>query len=123
MLDGILVNDDQAAFSRGITVDAIGRADEPRQHHPADQSADMRGVVRAGTDCARRREKAFLGQGGFTLIAIAAMLSTASAINATLYGSARLSYCIAADGELPASLERKVWGEPVFSIHGNQACL
>ncbi len=38
----------------------------------------------------------FLGQTGFTLIAIAAMLSTASAINATLYGSARLSYCIAA---------------------------
>jgi len=37
----------------------------------------------------------FLGQAGFTLIAIAAMLSTASAINATLYGAARLSYCIA----------------------------
>ncbi len=34
----------------------------------------------------------FLGQAGFTLIAVAAMLSTASAINATLYGAARLSY-------------------------------
>ena len=52
----------------------------------------------------------FLGQSGFTLIAIAAMLSTASAINATLYGAARLSYCVARDGELPAMLERKVWG-------------
>ena len=58
----------------------------------------------------------FLGQAGFTLIAIAAMLSTASAINATLYGAARLSYCIARDGELPAILERKVWGEPVEGL-------
>jgi len=58
----------------------------------------------------------FLGQAGFILIAIAAMLSTASAINATLYGAARLSYCIARDGELPAILERKVWGEPVEGL-------
>ena len=58
----------------------------------------------------------FLGQTGFTLIAVAAMLSTASAINATLYGSARLSYSIARDGELPTILERKVWGEPVEGV-------
>ena len=58
----------------------------------------------------------FLGQAGFTLIAVAAMLSTASAINATLYGAARLSYCIARDGELPAMLEQKVWGEPVEGL-------
>jgi amino acid transporter len=58
----------------------------------------------------------FLGQGGFVLIAIAAMLSTASAINATLYGAARLSYCIAKDGELPEALEKKVWGEPMEGL-------
>ncbi len=58
----------------------------------------------------------FLGQAGFTLIAIAAMLSTASAINATLYGAARVSYTIARDGELPATLERKVWGQPVEGL-------
>ena len=58
----------------------------------------------------------FLGQAGFTLIAIAAMLSTASAINATLYGAARVSYCIARDGELPATLERKVWHEPLEGL-------
>jgi len=58
----------------------------------------------------------FLGQTGFTLIAIAAMLSTASAINATLYGAARLSYSIARDGELPATLERKAWGEPLEGL-------
>jgi amino acid transporter len=58
----------------------------------------------------------FLGQAGFTLIAVAAMLSTASAINATLYGASRLSYCIARDGELPAALEQKVWGQPVEGL-------
>ncbi len=58
----------------------------------------------------------FLGQAGFALIAVAAMLSTASAINATLYGAARLSYCIARDGELPAALERKVWGQPAEGL-------
>lgn len=58
----------------------------------------------------------FLGHAGFMLIAVAAMLSTASAINATLYGAARLSYCIARDGELPAVLERKVWGQPMEGL-------
>ena len=58
----------------------------------------------------------FLGQTGFQLIAVAAMLSTASAINATLYGTARLSYSIAKDGELPRELERKVWNEPIEGL-------
>jgi amino acid transporter len=58
----------------------------------------------------------FLGQTGFLLIAIAAMLSTASAINATVYGAARLSYVIAKDRELPSILERKVWGEPIEGL-------
>jgi len=57
-----------------------------------------------------------LGQTGFLLIAITAMLSTASAINATLYGAARLSYVIAKDGELPRELERKVWGKPIEGL-------
>lgn len=58
----------------------------------------------------------FLGQAGFTLIAVAAMLSTASAINATLYGASRLSYSIARDGELPVILEKKVWGTPIEGL-------
>jgi amino acid transporter len=57
-----------------------------------------------------------LGQTGFSLIAIAAMLSTSSALNATVYGAARLSYVIAKDGELPAELERKTWGEPIEGL-------
>ena len=58
----------------------------------------------------------FLGPTGFLLIAVAALLSTASAINATLYGTARLSYIIAKDGELPEALERKVWNEPIEGL-------
>ena len=53
--------------------------------------------------------KPFLGELGFRLIAIAALFSTASAINATLFGSANVCYMIARDGELPAGLTRIVW--------------
>ena len=57
-----------------------------------------------------------LGQAGFTMIAVAAMLSTASAINATLYGTARLSYSIARADELPHVLERNIWGQPIAGL-------
>ena len=53
--------------------------------------------------------KPFLGEFGFRLIAIAALFSTASAINATLFGSANVCYMIARDGELPAGLSRTAW--------------
>jgi len=53
--------------------------------------------------------KPFLGQFGFRLIAIAALFSTASAINATLFGSANVCYMIARDGGLPAGLARTEW--------------
>jgi len=58
----------------------------------------------------------FLGSFGFNLIAVAALLSTLSAINATLYGSARLAYAIAKDGELPELLDRTIWGRPVEGL-------
>lgn len=58
----------------------------------------------------------FLGSLGFTLIAIAALLSTGSAINATLYGTARVSYVIAKEGELPEGLERKAWKRPIEGL-------
>jgi amino acid transporter len=60
--------------------------------------------------------KPSMGHAGFSLIAVAAMLSTASAINATLYGAARLSYVVAKEGELPQLLEKKIWKEPVEGL-------
>jgi amino acid transporter len=53
--------------------------------------------------------KPFLGDSGFRLIAIAALFSTASAINATLFGAANVCYMIARDGELPVGLSRTEW--------------
>jgi amino acid transporter len=58
----------------------------------------------------------FLGSAGFTLIAVAALLSTASAINATLYGTTRVSYVIAKEGELPEILDREVWQKPIEGL-------
>ncbi|MFY9706290.1 MAG: APC family permease [Desulfobacterales bacterium] len=60
--------------------------------------------------------KPFLGNLGYTLIAVAALMSTASAINATLYGAARVSYIIAKDGELPDFLEHKIWNRPLEGL-------
>jgi len=48
--------------------------------------------------------KPALGHMGFVLVASAALLSTFSAINATIYGNARLGYIIAKDGRLPKFL-------------------
>jgi len=45
-----------------------------------------------------------LGQFGFTMVAIAALLATFSAINATIYGNARLGFILAKNGELPKRL-------------------
>ncbi len=43
----------------------------------------------------------FLGQAGFTLIGLGALLSTASAINATLFGTSRLAMVMAQERNLP----------------------
>jgi amino acid transporter len=51
----------------------------------------------------------FLGTVGFKIIAIAALFSTASGINATLYGGANVTYMLARDGELPPMFEKKLW--------------
>jgi amino acid transporter len=52
-----------------------------------------------------------LGIVGFWLVVAAALASTASAINATLFGTAGISYIVAKLGELPESLGRHVWRE------------
>jgi len=52
--------------------------------------------------------KPLLGNLGFTIIAIAAMISTASAINATIYGAGRAGYLIAKLGEIPKDFAKKI---------------
>jgi amino acid transporter len=53
--------------------------------------------------------KPFLGNIGFGVMAIAALFSTASAINATLYGGANISYVLAKNGQLPIQFNRRTW--------------
>jgi len=52
--------------------------------------------------------KPSLGQFGFILIGIAALLSTASAINATIYGAGRVGYLVAKLGEIPKNFQEKI---------------
>ncbi|HII92590.1 MAG TPA: amino acid permease [Methanosarcina sp.] len=53
--------------------------------------------------------KPFLGTIGFKIMALAALISTSSAINASLYGGANVSYLLAKNGRLPFFFERKIW--------------
>ena len=51
--------------------------------------------------------KPFLGKSGFILIGLGALLSTASAINATLFGTARLGMVMAQESALPQAFSHK----------------
>ena len=57
--------------------------------------------------------KPVLGQIGFKVIAIAALISTFSAINATVYGGSKVNYEVAKDDELPHEFTKIFWNEPV----------
>lgn len=58
----------------------------------------------------------FFGKGGFILVSIAAIIASASAINAALYGSAKVTYIVAKDGQLPQFLDRMVMGKPMEGL-------
>ena len=73
-------------------------------------------IIRAKDYALAAAAKPFLGLIGFKIIAVAALFSTSSAINATLYGGANVSYMIAKDGELPKIFERKVWGKSIEGL-------
>ncbi|MCX7547371.1 APC family permease [Xanthomarina sp. F1114] len=57
--------------------------------------------------------KPMLGKIGFTIITIAALISTFSAINASLYGGSRVSFELAEDDELPHHLTSQLWNQPI----------
>jgi amino acid transporter len=57
--------------------------------------------------------KPMLGKIGFTIITVAALISTFSAINASLYGGSKVNYEIAEDDELPNEFTRKLWNQPI----------
>jgi len=53
--------------------------------------------------------KPVFGQIGFTIMAIAALISTSSSINANLYATTNITYQMAKDGDLPIIYKRNVW--------------
>ena len=53
--------------------------------------------------------KPVLGELGFKIMAITALISTASAINATLYAATQISYDLAKNGELPKEYQYNVF--------------
>jgi len=70
---------------------------------------DVPAIVAAQDYALAQAAKPFLGVWGFKLVAVGALFSTASAINATLFGGANVSYMLARDGELPRIFCRQVW--------------
>lgn len=57
--------------------------------------------------------KPMLGKIGFSIITVAALISTFSAINASLLGGSRVNFEIAKDDELPHHFLSKLWNQPV----------
>jgi amino acid transporter len=50
-----------------------------------------------------------LGRVGFIVIGVAALLATASGVNATMFGDANLAFMVSKNGELPSDFARGVW--------------
>ena len=59
--------------------------------------------------------KPALGQIGFTLVAVAALIATFSAINATIYGNSRLAFSLGIEGELPL-VDKKDADNPKYGV-------
>jgi len=62
--------------------------------------------------------RSVLGETGFIIISVAALLATASGVNATLYGDANLAFTVAKEGELPADFARGIWRSGTWGLIG-----
>ncbi len=66
-------------------------------------------LIRAKEYALAEAAKPFLGEFGFVLVSLGALISVSSAINASVYGGANVAYSLAKKGELPEVFERKTW--------------
>ncbi len=66
-------------------------------------------IIKAKDYALAEAAKPVFGQIGFTIMAIAALISTASSINANLYAVTNVTYDMAKNGELPEVYDRNVW--------------
>jgi len=66
-------------------------------------------VIKAQDYALAQAAKPAFGELGFKIMAIAALISTASSINANLYAVTNVTYQMAKNGELPKVYEQNVW--------------
>jgi len=66
-------------------------------------------IIKAQDYALAEAAKPAFGHLGFTIMAIAALISTASSINANLYAVTNVTYQMAKNGELPKFYQRNVW--------------
>jgi len=66
-------------------------------------------IIKAQDYALAEAAKPAFGEIGFSIMAIAALISTASSINANLYAVTNVTYQMAKNGELPEIYKRNVW--------------
>lgn len=66
-------------------------------------------IIKAKDYALAEAAKPAFGENGFVIMSIAALISTASSINANLYAITNVTYQMAVNGELPDVYERNVW--------------
>ena len=66
-------------------------------------------IIKAEDYALAEAAKPVFGKVGFTIMAIAALISTASSINANLYAVTNVTYDMARNGELPEIYKRNIW--------------
>ncbi len=66
-------------------------------------------IIKAKDYALAEAAKPAFGETGFVIMSIAALISTASSINANLYAVTNVTYQMAVNGELPEIYERNVW--------------
>ena len=72
-------------------------------------SLNLKEIIKAQDYALAEAAKPVFGQIGFTVMAVAALISTSSSINANLYATTNITYQMAKDGNLPKVYEINVW--------------
>lgn len=82
----------------------------------ATASLPVPAIVAAKEHALARAAEPALGPAGFVLVGVAALLSTAGAINGSLYGTQRLTFIMACDRELPEEFEATFHGRHLVGL-------
>ena len=100
---------------------AAGDVRRPRRHDASSTSSSRSAssgrspsteVIGYGETAIAEAARPALGDAGFTMMAIAALLATASSVNATLYASGGLTAMLAEVGPVPALLRPRLAARP-----------